>query len=215
VDLSHVVYEPAGAGPHATIVALHGWGATAFDLLGLAPHLAGGRLLVICPQGPLAVPLGPGANGFGWFPLTGGPPAGESVLAGIANRLEAFLAAALLRYPIDPRRLVLLGFSQGGVLAYRLALHEPSRFAAVVALSSWLPPPVAERVQPSPAYQRLPAFVQHGTADEVIAVARARASVERLRELGMPVTYREYAIGHEVSAESIRDLSAWLDETLR
>jgi phospholipase/carboxylesterase len=215
VDLSHLVYEPTGTGPHATIVALHGWGANAFDLLGLAPHLAGGRLLVISPQGPLAVPLGPGTAGFGWFPLTGGPPAGESVLAGIVERLDAFLAAAMLRYPIDPGRLVLLGFSQGGVLAYRLALHDPSRFAAVVALSSWLPPPIADRVQPSPAYQRLPAFVQHGTADEVIAVARARSSVERLRELGMPVTYREYPIGHEVSLESLRDLSAWLEKTLR
>ncbi|HEX2385639.1 MAG TPA: hypothetical protein VHL99_03700, partial [Candidatus Binatia bacterium] len=69
MQLAHTIFEPAGDGPHPTILALHGWGASAQDLLGLAPHLAGGRLLVICPQGPLEVPLGPQSIGYGWFPL--------------------------------------------------------------------------------------------------------------------------------------------------
>ena len=43
------------------------------------------------------------------------------------------------RYPVNPRKLVVLGFSQGGVMAYDLVLREPERFAGLVALSSWLP----------------------------------------------------------------------------
>ncbi len=68
--LIHTVYEPAGEGPHPTIVAIHGFGSSALDLLGLAPYIADGRFMVICPQGPMEVPKVPPAATrgfrFGW-----------------------------------------------------------------------------------------------------------------------------------------------------
>src|SRR5258708_20338931 len=51
--LIHTLYEPAGEGPHPTLIAMHGFGASALDLLGLAPYIADGRFLLICPQGPM------------------------------------------------------------------------------------------------------------------------------------------------------------------
>jgi predicted esterase len=48
----------------------------------------------------------------------------------------------------------------------------------------------------------------------MIEVSRARDSVERLRELQIPVTYREYDMGHEISPKSLADLSAWLEKTV-
>lgn len=211
----HAHYEPSGGGPHPTIIALHGWGASAMDLLGLAPLLMGGQLQVICPQGPLAVPLGGGANGYGWFPLTGaGQPTTTETLKQATDDVRAFVDAASERYPIDDQRLVVLGFSQGGVLAYRLALDDPGRFAGLAALSSWLPPALASDISANDAHATLPTLVQHGATDEVIAVARAQQSAESLRALGVPVTYREYAMGHEINAESFGDLSRWLQEHL-
>ena len=212
----HAHYEPSGDGPHPTIIALHGWGASAMDLLGLAPVLMGGRVQVICPQGQLAVPLGGGAAGYGWFPLagTGLPTTGDSVKQA-ASEVRSFVDAACARYPIDERRLAVLGFSQGGVLAYRLALEDPERFVGLAALSSWLPPALASDIAATAAHGSLPTLVQHGTADEVIAVARAQQSSESLRALGVPVTYREYAMGHEINAESLGDLSRWLQEHLK
>jgi len=138
--------------------------------------------------------------------------------------LQTFLDAALARYPCDPRRLVVLGFSQGGVMAYSLGLHQPERFAALVALSTWLPPVVLESAPNPTAAQQLaplcgrravrpfPIMVQHGTRDELIEVGRARQSVEALRPLYPAVTYREYDMGHEISARSLTDLSSWLQE---
>jgi phospholipase/carboxylesterase len=107
----------------------------------------------------------------------------------------------------------MLGFSQGGVLAYALALAEPERFAGLVALSSWFPAPLAQTL-PQRDPQRLPTLVQHGTRDELIDISRGRESVENLRRLQVPVTYREYDIGHEISAESLADLSEWLQEKI-
>ena len=54
MELLHTAYVPAGDGPFPTILALHGWGASAQDLIGLAPLLHGGEALVVCPQGPVA-----------------------------------------------------------------------------------------------------------------------------------------------------------------
>lgn len=214
MDLVHAHYEPAGSGPHPTIVALHGWGASALDLVGLAPHLADGRFQMICPQGPVIVPLG-GAHGFGWFPLAAiGQVVEEGSLERAADALRAFLARAHERYAINPRKLVLLGFSQGGVMAYRLALADPARFAGLAALSSWLPPAMVAKLPDADGRRQLTTLVQHGADDEIIAVARARQSVETLRGFGVPLTYREYMMGHEINAESLADLSTWLAEKI-
>lgn len=213
MDLAHTVYEPAGAGPHPTIIALHGWGASAHDLLGLAPYLGGGRVQMLCPQGGLTVPIGAALSGFGWFPLAGGGQVFDSgTIDRAADEIRAFIAAAEQRYPIDPRKVILAGFSQGGVMAYLIGLSDPARYAAIAALSSWLPPPLAASLAPNDARRRLPTLVQHGSEDEIINVARARQSVESLRELGVPVTYREYTMGHEINAQSLTDLATWLDE---
>jgi len=94
MELLYTAHVPAGDGPFSTIIALHGWGASAHDLLGLAPMFDGGRSLVLCPQGPLALQAGPGQVGYGWFPLTGGGDANpEEVKAGI-DKLDTFLDEA-------------------------------------------------------------------------------------------------------------------------
>jgi phospholipase/carboxylesterase len=212
VDLIHTIYEPSGTGPYPTILTLHGRGANAFDLLGLAPHLCNGKFLMLCPQGPLETPIGPDAVGYAWYPMSmAGPPDIGAMLAS-REKLQSFLDACLKRYPIDARKLVVLGFSQGGVLAYSLALATPERFAALAVLSSWLPQELVPQLAIRQAVQSLPTLVQHGSQDSMIEVGRARNSVERLRELRIPLTYREYDMGHEIGPRSLAELSAWLEE---
>ena len=208
--LLHAVYEPAGEGPHPTVLALHGWGANALDLLGLAPYLCEGRVLVLCPQGPVEVPLN-GPVGYGWFPLTGGASLDPGAFGQAVDLLGEFVEQASQRYPIDPRKLVTLGFSQGGVMAYTLALSEPESFAGLAALSSWLPEELAQQLPPAPR-ERLQTLVHHGTADPMIPVERARESVEVLRRLGVPLTYREFEMGHEINGPSLTDLVGWLGD---
>ncbi len=212
MQLAHAIFEPAGDGPHPTILALHGWGANAQDLLGLAPHLGGGRFLVICPQGSLDVPIGPQVSGYGWFPLTMGRPPDVPAILSARDRLRAFLDSALERYPIDRKKLVVLGFSQGGVMAYGLALAAPERFAGVAVLSSWLPKELVGLFSQGESKPLPPILVQHGSADELIEIGRARDSIETLRTLTPQVTYREYDMAHEISRKSLADLTAWLEE---
>jgi phospholipase/carboxylesterase len=212
VNLIHTIYEPSGAGPHPTILTLHGRGANAFDLLGLAPYLSSGKFLMICPQGPLETPIGPGTVGYAWYPMSmGGPPDIGAILSS-RKKLQAFLDECLARYPIDEKKVVILGFSQGGVMAYSLALSNPEHFAALAVLSSWLPKELISELSIGEPVQSLPTLVQHGSQDQLIEVQRARDSVEQLRALRVPLTYREYDMGHEITPRGLTDLSAWLEE---
>lgn len=210
MELLHTAHVPAGPGPFPTILALHGWGASAHDLLGIAPRVQGGEVLFLCPQGPVVLEPAPGQRAYGWFPISGG---GEIDLASIVAArgvLEAFLEDALEVYPVDRERLVVLGFSQGGVMAYDLALGRPERFAALVALSSWLPEVVADALPESPVRAALPTLLIHGTKDPMIALANAQAAREKLRGMGIEPAWGEYEMGHEISASALRDLLGWL-----
>jgi len=212
VNLIHTAYQPSGEGPFPTVLTLHGRGANAMDLLGLAPYLCSGKFLMICPQGPLETPIGPGMTGYAWYPMSmGGPPDVDAILSS-RRELEAFIEGCLASYPIDRKKLALLGFSQGGVMSYSLALAHPERFAALAVLSSWLPKELEARLNVSDAVQALPTLIQHGTQDPMIEFDRARDSVERLRQLKLPLTFREYKMAHEITPGSLRDLSTWLDE---
>jgi len=212
VNLLYAAHVPASDGPYPTVLAIHGWGASAHDLLGLAPYLHGGKALVLCPQGEVTVPIGGGAAGYGWFQLVLSEPPDLVAFRRGADALRTFLDGAMKRYPIDPQRLVAMGFSQGGAMAYDLVLRDPGRFAGLAALSSWFPAELAATIPPRPEHEGLPVLVVHGTQDQLLDVERARQSREAVRPFGVALTYREFDMGHEIRPEALRLLVQWLDE---
>jgi phospholipase/carboxylesterase len=211
--LTYAAHVPEGDGPFCTVILLHGWGANAQDLLGFAPYLHGGKSLVLCPQGPVSIPIGYGMRGYGWFPLVPGQPPDVEAFHRGADTLRAFIRQALEHYPIDRERMVIMGFSQGGTMAYDLALRDPAHFAGMAALASWFPEPLAETLPKLPEHEGFPVLVIHGTRDDRIAVEKARGSREALRPYGVAMTYREIeGMGHEINQESLRIIVKWLDE---
>ena len=212
MDLLYTAHVPAGEGPHPTILMLHGWGASAHDLLGLAPILHGGEALVLSPQGPVAFEIGQGLLGFGWWPITPSRELDPRAFGAARKQLREFLDEACKRYPVDRRKLVLLGFSQGGVMAYDLALSDPNRFAGLVALSSWLPESIDAAIPTQEEHKNFPALVVHGTRDPMIPIERAQESRRRLLARGVNVQYREFEMQHEVNSDALREIVVWLEE---
>jgi phospholipase/carboxylesterase len=214
MQLLHTAYVPEGEGPFPTIIAIHGWGANAMDLLGLAPILHRGEALVLCPQGPFALadPQSRMVVGFGWFPMSAGRPPDPLEFAKAAGLLAEWIDEAAKQYPIDRNHVVLLGFSQGGVMAYELFLRDPERYAGLAALSTWFPPELAEKARASDALKGRPVLVVHGTSDQMIPVERAQESRDALLPLGVAVTYREFEMGHEISTEALRALLEWFED---
>lgn len=210
-ELLYTAHVPEGDNL-PVVIALHGWGASAHDLIGLAPMLFDGKAMVLCPQGPVRVPIGGGMTGYGWFPLNMGLPLDPAPFQDSAARLRRCLDEVLPRYPVDTKRTVVLGFSQGGVMAYELGLREPQRYAGLVALSSWFPEPLAATLPKLPEHEDFPVLVLHGTHDPTLPIERARESRDGLRPYGVSLMYREFEMGHEISQEALRVLLRWLDE---
>ena len=189
MQVTHSVWNPGasedGGALLPTVIAIHGHGAHSQDLLGLAPYLANGRLLMICPEAEFM--LQPGMPSYTWFQPTGPdmkrtPEEFERV----TTRVSSFISEALTQYRGDPDRTVVLGFSQGGSLAYRLGLGDPARFAGVAALSTWLPEEAEQAAAAGDALAALPVIVQHGTSDPAINIERGQDSPRPPRGAGRP-----------------------------
>ena len=216
MELLYTAHVPPGDGPHPTVLMLHGWGASAHDLLGLAPILHRGGALVLSPQGPVAFELAPdqapGMLGYGWWPITPDREIDEGAFDAARGHVRRFLDEACQRYPIDRRKIVVLGFSQGGVMAYDLVLGDPERFAGLVALSTWMPGHVDDATPQQEGLQNFPTLVVHGTKDPMIPVERAQDTRQRLLARGVNVQYREFEMAHEISQEALREVVIWLEE---
>lgn len=214
MDFTHAVWTPAGAGPHPTLIALHGHGAHCQDLAPLAPLLADGQLQVICPQAEFRLEGAPYSYApmYTWMRRGANDRPVDGELARVASALSEFIDAACAQYQVDTRRLALMGFSQGGSLAYRLALSEPHRWRGAAMLSTWLADEAADDVDPAAA--DLPLLVQHGVNDPLVEIDRGRNSRDRLQAMRMNLDYREYPMQHEIGRQCMHDLSAWLSNLL-
>ena len=215
LSLPHLFQFPAAtqdAEPgvrYPTVLAIHGRGSNEEDLIGLAPHLPQG-LLWISPRAPL--PLGP--NSYEWYRVRViGRPDPEQVASALET-IDRFIEESLSAYPIDPQKLFLLGFSQGSLLSMCYALTHPARVAGVVAQSGYIPSHILLEVDES-GVRNKPFLLTHGEQDTMIPVEWARASRDRLQQLGVDLTYQEFQMGHTVSLDSLEVISKWLEKQLR
>lgn len=108
----------------------------------------------------------------------------------------------------------MMGFSQGAIMSASVALTRPDLVAGAVLMSGLILPEIRPITASPEQLKGLPLLVAHGTRDTVLPVQNGRASRDLLSTLPVDLTYREYAVGHEVSEESLRDVLAWLEERL-
>ena len=197
--------EPLGA-----LVLLHGRGADEQDLFPLLDFLDPERRLVAAtPRAPLALPPG----GFHWYAFRAvgfpDPETFGAVFPLVAAWLDGFLADHRLTHD----RLVLGGFSQGGVMTYALGLGRARpRPAALVALSSFVPRVDGFELDLSPPLP--PAAIGHGTFDAVIGVEFGRAARDLLVGAGADVLYREYPLPHTIEPAFAAEVRDWIPRHL-
>ena len=135
-SLLYVAIEPDRYDPdkdYPMIIMLHGFGANMRDLVGLAPVISRAGYVYACPNAPIPFQLGPGASGFGWS--TPRDPNSEQESVQSAGKLEIFFDEVFEQYNIQPGKALLMGFSQGGGMTYRMGLPRPETFAGLGALS--------------------------------------------------------------------------------
>ncbi len=203
----------------ASILLLHGLGADGHDLEGIMPHIrrpAGARWRFVFPHAPKRpITINGGMQMRAWYdidPATGLDSERGDIMASAAQ------AAALIEREeargVKPARIVIGGFSQGGVIALEAGLGYPRRLAGIVALSTYLHDHARITERLSLANAELPLFMAHGLMDPMIPIQRAATGRSTLTDLGYPVTWEEYPMGHEICLEELQALSAWLEPRL-
>jgi len=212
VELIHRVQIPPEANsnrPVPAVVMVHGWLGDE-TVMGIFKQTVPPGVAVISPRAPLAV----NGKGYGWYWRDQGglQPETDSLWAG-RDQLQAFLAGLPQQYPLDPRRIVLMGFSQGAAICNTLVLTRPGQVMGVVSLAGLIPDAVIETAQPDLA--GLPVFIAHGVRDETVPLTSAQQSRDIYTRLGAQVTYDEYPTGHKLTAQGMADLKAWLANVIK
>jgi predicted esterase len=191
------------AGAKAAMIMIHGRGANAADILGLAGPI--GREDIAC--------LAPEAAGHAWYPqrfiapVAMNQPYLASALAAIGR-----LVAACGESGIPPERVALLGFSQGACLSLEFAARHPRRYGAVFALTGGLIGEKIDALDYTGSLAGTPVFIGSGDADPHIPLARVHESTAIMRGLGAEVTERIYpGLPHTVIPDEIALVRRMLD----
>lgn len=199
--------------PRGSVVWLHGLGADGHDFEPIVPEL---RLSVplrfVFPHAPeRAVTINGGAEMRAWYDIDPGAPlAGTEDIRQSASAIAELVDAENAR-GIPTERIVLAGFSQGGVIAMHLGLRSPDRFAGIMALSTYVHDHEHVVDEVSFASIDTPIFMAHGIMDPMIPITRAITSREALSALNYQIQWHEYGMGHQVCPEEIADIANFLN----
>jgi phospholipase/carboxylesterase len=198
----------ASPGRPPLLLLLHGVGSNELAMAALAPDFDP-RFVVISVRSPIEV----GPFAYGWYPVDFTPDGpvidAEDARAGW-NRLTAFVREAVTAYDLDPDRVFVAGFSQGGILALAVLLTAPEAIAGAVCMSGRLPPELLPHAVEPDRLRGKPVLVVHGTRDRTLGVEYGRRAVEALRAFPLAIDHREFDLGHTTSPESIAFVSDWL-----
>ncbi len=208
--LVHVVRQPAGAGPHPTVLMLHGRHGNE-EVMWVFAHTLPDHMLLVAPR---AILRGSDDIGYAWHPHASGRWPTITDFDEAVAALDQFIAALPDLYQADLSRLYLMGFSQGAALALTAMMHRPELAQGLAALVGFLPLAHEALVAERPLTER-PIFMATGAKDEIIPLELARDSAKAIRQAGADLAYSEYRTGHRINRQGMRDLSVWWSERLK
>lgn len=214
LPLAHRVRAPQNGSTMGSpcLILLHGVGANEANLIDFAQQ-QDQRLTVILARGPLTF----GPDRYGWFNVnfTSSGPVINPVQAEQARQtLIDFIDRLPAAYGIDPHRVWIAGFSQGGIVSASVGLTRPDKVAGFGILSGRILPEIAPMIATSEALATLRAFVSHGVQDSKLSIEFARSAQRLLHDRKVKLAYREYAADHELNSAMQGDFSHWIAQQL-
>jgi len=213
--LETVEIEPDGPAG-MSVIWLHGLGADGHDFepivpeLGLPDHLAPRFVFPHAPVRPVTINGGMAMRA--WFDiisLGGDGPHDEEGFRQAVAQTEALIERERER-GVPDERMVIAGFSQGGVVALYTALCHERRLTAFLGLSTFMPFGDALLDHRSNANADLPIFLGHGQYDSMVPIQAAESTRDQLRYAGYSVDWHSYPIDHGVSPDEIADVRKFL-----
>ncbi|QPB85062.1 alpha/beta fold hydrolase [Pseudoalteromonas rubra] len=208
------VEYPAQGTHRASVIWLHGLGDSGEGFLPIAPELRlpaelGVRFIFPhAPEQPVTV-----NNGMvmrSWYDIKSfdlDKRADEAGVRDSAKLVEALIEAELVA-GIPAERIILAGFSQGGVMALHVAPRFKAHLGGVMALSCYMCAP--EKLAQQAVQTDLNVFMAHGSLDPVVPMVAGRQAFETLQAQGYEVSWQDYPMQHQVCQEELEAIRTWL-----
>ena len=211
MSLQYLIKKPKNIlDKNPLLLLLHGYGSNEQDLFSFANELPD-HYFVVSARAPFDLQYG----SYAWYAINF--DADENKFSDINQAKSSrdlvanFIDELLAKYPIKTEKVTLIGFSQGAILSYAIALSNPEKVQSIAAMSGYLNPEMLTDNYLKNNLSNLKCFVSHGSVDQVVPVDWGRKAKPFLENLGVSCEYKEYPIGHGISTQNFNDLLQWLD----
>jgi phospholipase/carboxylesterase len=210
MSLHYIIKEPkTKLDKNPVLILLHGYGSNEEDLFSFANELPDHYFII-----SVRAPFDMGYGSYAWYAINF--DADENKFSDIPQAQQSrdlianFIDEMLAKYPIDDKNVTLIGFSQGCILSYAVAVSYPQKIQRVVAMSGYFNSKIAIDGFEKNNFENLRLFSSHGSVDQVVPVTWGRKAQPELSQLGIDIIYKEYPIGHGVSPQNFFDFKNWL-----
>jgi len=196
------------------LIMLHGYGSDENDLFSFSSELPE-ELFIISVRAPYTMH----PYGNAWYAIHFN--AEENKWNDIEQALQSrdliakFIDEACEKYPVNKTNVTLLGFSQGTILSYAVALTYPEKVRNVIALSGYISEDLLPKNMVEKDYSHLSFYCSHGNLDQIIPVDWARKTPKFLNGLHIKHTYSEFPVGHGVSPQNFYEFKQWLEPLIK
>ncbi|MBV4481726.1 alpha/beta hydrolase [Pseudomonas khavaziana] len=214
LPLAYLEQTQGDARNQPLVIFLHGFGSNEEDLFGIKDALPS-TWTYLSVRAPM--PVEP--RGYRWFTKTPGDGEYDGVPADLqssARLIGEFVTKATAKYHTQSDRVFLVGFSQGAIMSYEVALRDPELVRGIAALSGSVLPMLKSALKPDESMGKLAIFIGHGTLDQALPYTSATRAYEVLAALGLKPEFHGYpGMNHTISEAEVLDLKAWLEKNLK
>ena len=214
LSLEYIVREPLVKSDKAPLlIMLHGYGSDENDLFSFAQELPE-ELFIVSAKAPY--PMQPYGNA--WYAIhwdnNDGKFSDDKQAIESRDKIANFIDELIAAYSVDAENVTLLGFSQGSILSYAVALSYPEKVKNVIALSGYVNQGILKEGFEKNDFSKLAFYCSHGSQDQVIPVQWARLNKPFLDKLKIENTYSEFPVGHGVTPQNFYEFRTWLKERI-
>lgn len=208
--LEHITRKPSqpATGKSPLILLLHGYGSNEEDLFSFAEELPD-HYFIVSAKAPIEMQ----PYGNAWYHITideNGVKSSDNKGARESRDIIAqFIDEVVTAYDLDKHNVTLVGFSQGTILSYAVALTYPEKVKNVIGLSGYINEEIID-LKSNPSYAHLNIYNSHGTVDQVIPITEARKTPGYLKNIGIESTLGEFPVGHGVHPTNFYEFKEWL-----
>ena len=215
-DLVYKVNKPAQTTKKTPVlIMLHGYGSNETDLFDISKTIDE-RYIVFSLRAPYVLKDG----GFSWYDLQFLPQQqftyNYKETKESRKKILSFISNACKAYNVDSTQVILMGYSQGTIMAYDVALSAPTKIKGVVALSGLLLDETKAIKTDWAKAINVKFFIAHGYSDNVIKVSEAdKVNTFLKSKKVIDVTYKNYEMPHAIMGNELNDIKKWLKKVIQ